>query len=99
MYPREVPYIMINYVTIPNFIFFILPLWGIIGAFWFFVFKKLYTEIKKKKYIKIFFYFAVVLIFVRLFCFVFWLLLLTMSYDTELKLINFTLEYSLEVRR
>jgi hypothetical protein len=26
-------------------------------------------------------------------------LLLTMSYDTELKLINFTLEYSLEVRR
>lgn len=98
VYPREVPYIVINYITIPNFIFFILPLWGIIGVFWFFVFRKLYTEIKTKKYIKILIYLVIILIFIRLFFFIFslWLII---DYEIGLKLTDFILNYSSEIKK
>lgn len=97
VYPREVPYIMISYITISNFIFFILPLWGIIGMLCFFVLKKLHIWIKEEKYIKILIWIIAILIFVRIF-YVILSLWLIIDYETEFKLIDFHLNYSLEIR-
>jgi hypothetical protein len=99
VYPDIVPYITINYITIPNFIFFILPLWIIIGTSWFFVFKKLYSDIEKKKYTKVLVYLLVTWILIWIFCFVSWLWLLIIEHETELKLNDFILEYSSEIKR